>query len=543
MSRRLDRSARNFVITLFLLVAGLPAQAATVLDNFNADHDYQLGNTAGTVWNGMHNVPIVKGTGQFQAFGGTLRIDDLGANVGWDGGRSTAPFLYHTVPAGEDFTATVKVVSQTSGNWSTAGIIARAFTATPPGTGTDHAAQNFVTMTSFRTNDASVNEGTTLMKRIQSGSQVSDVNTSINGSTPINIAPLPLLLRIERVGGGTTYRDFVSDDGGATWQFQSRVRPDAGNPLRNPAIPMEVGLSYMNLGTLIGTAQLDDFAMETYAPKPAPGVPTLTTNIDITAHRGDIVTLSDIRDLGGLNTETMSWQLVAHPTNPLTPPASTTIRVAPTLLPLANGGETALADALGAPLPVDLAQDGSTLFRWNTNVAPNGMMTPQQWAAGTYKWAIRATNDWLQVSNDLLLTINLVVTPTTIPGDYNGDTIINTADYSVWRNRLGQTFDLPNKDPAATTPNVVDREDYNFWKSPYGQRRGQRFERYRARTDDPVAAARGIADDAEHSAVNRSLAACPASHLHYGHNLPYTRTLTSGCDLPVTSTSRWRSPQ
>ena len=56
-----------------------------------------------------------------------------------------------------------------------------------------------------------------------------------------------------------------------------------------------------------------------------------------------------------------------------------------------------------------------------------------------------------------------------LAGDYNQDGFVNAADYTVWRNHLGQTFDLPNKDPEALTPNVVDREDFNFWKARYAE--------------------------------------------------------------------------
>jgi hypothetical protein len=54
-------------------------------------------------------------------------------------------------------------------------------------------------------------------------------------------------------------------------------------------------------------------------------------------------------------------------------------------------------------------------------------------------------------------------------GDYNNDGTINAADYTVWRNHLGQTFTLPNEKPNAATPGLVDREDYDFWNSRFGQ--------------------------------------------------------------------------
>ena len=54
-------------------------------------------------------------------------------------------------------------------------------------------------MTSFRENAANVDEGRTVMKRVQNGALLNDVGVSINGTTPANIAPLPILLRLERV--------------------------------------------------------------------------------------------------------------------------------------------------------------------------------------------------------------------------------------------------------------------------------------------------------------------------------------------------------
>jgi Lamin Tail Domain len=48
-------------------------------------------------------------------------------------------------------------------------------------------------------------------------------------------------------------------------------------------------------------------------------------------------------------------------------------------------------------------------------------------------------------------------------GDYNGDHVINAADYTVWRNNLGGSS-LVND----ATPGVVDVEDYNYWKAHFG---------------------------------------------------------------------------
>ena len=64
------------------------------------------------------------------------------------------------------------------------------------------------------------------------------------------------------------------------------------------------------------------------------------------------------------------------------------------------------------------------------------------------------------------------VTPTGLPGDYNGDNTVNAADYTVWRDHLGQTFQLTNENPADANPGVVNQADYAFWKSQFGMTLG-----------------------------------------------------------------------
>jgi hypothetical protein len=61
--------------------------------------------------------------------------------------------------------------------------------------------------------------------------------------------------------------------------------------------------------------------------------------------------------------------------------------------------------------------------------------------------------------------------PSEVPGDYNGDGTVNAADYTVWRDHSGQTFQLTNE-VAGVTPGVVTTEDYNAWKSRFGNTGG-----------------------------------------------------------------------
>lgn len=405
--QRMELSATRVVLgcaaiaTFAFLSMVAPAGAAVISDNFNANHDYTTGDTTGTIWTAMENIPLLVNQTVHDANvsnAGTLTVGDNGTfdqdndpmtappGMGWEGGRSTAPFLHTAVPAGMDFTATVKITAQTSGQWSAAGLIARAANSpTPPGFGADHADENFATMTSFRTDAVNVNEGNTLMKRITAGAQSQDVNIAINAAAPapgsMGNDPLPLVLKLERVGGGINYRGWVSSDGGATYQFQSRVTPPAGNALRDPAVGLEVGLVYQNFGTLAGTAQFDDFTLETYEPLPAPGAPEIATSqTSFTVPRGTVLAqlISDTSGQGG----PFAW--VRTPNLP----------GGDAMINGAQGGTSAL---IQVP-PID-----SSYFRWDT-LAP----------VGNYTVDIVATNDWGQASNTVRLNITIIPEPTTI---------------------------------------------------------------------------------------------------------------------------------
>lgn len=78
---------------------------------------------------------------------------------------------------------------------------------------------------------------------------------------------------------------------------------------------------------------------------------------------------------------------------------------------------------------------------------------------------------------DLLLTFQMedgrtlpglvtYITGSNLPGDYNGDGIVDLADYTVWRNNLGATDEssLNNNGDGGG----VSISDYQFWKSRFG---------------------------------------------------------------------------
>ncbi|MEX2093758.1 MAG: hypothetical protein WD971_13825 [Pirellulales bacterium] len=65
-------------------------------------------------------------------------------------------------------------------------------------------------------------------------------------------------------------------------------------------------------------------------------------------------------------------------------------------------------------------------------------------------------------------TVTLQVLAALLLGDYNGNGIVDAADYTVWRNNLGANITLPNEDPTQT-PGWVTVDDYAVWKSHFGE--------------------------------------------------------------------------
>jgi hypothetical protein len=58
-----------------------------------------------------------------------------------------------------------------------------------------------------------------------------------------------------------------------------------------------------------------------------------------------------------------------------------------------------------------------------------------------------------------------------VPGDYNEDGTVNAADYTVWRDKLGQSVQLANE-VAGVTPGMVTPEDYDAWRIRFANTSG-----------------------------------------------------------------------
>jgi hypothetical protein len=91
--------------------------------------------------------------------------------------------------------------------------------------------------------------------------------------------------------------------------------------------------------------------------------------------------------------------------------------------------------------------------------------------------------DWLQLRDAdfyfawVDFTDPLQPQATVVPGDYNGNSVVDAADYTVWRDSLAQTgtglaADGTGPGLDGIPDGVVDAHDYDFWKSKFGNTSG-----------------------------------------------------------------------
>ena len=77
-----------------------------------------------------------------------------------------------------------------------------------------------------------------------------------------------------------------------------------------------------------------------------------------------------------------------------------------------------------------------------------------------------ATKELRVSGNNIIL--RMPFTGTILVGDYNGNGVVDAADYVVWRKNNGTTNVLPN-DPAGGT---IGATQYNNWKANFGKTPG-----------------------------------------------------------------------
>ncbi len=101
------------------------------------------------------------------------------------------------------------------------------------------------------------------------------------------------------------------------------------------------------------------------------------------------------------------------------------------------------------------------LIDWTSTQSGAFDMLSLPMLAGSLEWDTSLLN-----SNGVL---SVVAASVTLAGDYNGDHVVDAADYTVWRNHLGQSFALTNETESLGT---VDQADYDAWKANFGMADG-----------------------------------------------------------------------
>lgn len=157
-----------------------------------------------------------------------------------------------------------------------------------------------------------------------------------------------------------------------------------------------------------------------------------------------------------------------------------------------NAGSTALFD-IAAPGVSDLLTVTGNLSVANGfilqvvldgSVSASSLVAGNSWnlfdfasASGTFNQAnfilpagLSSGLAW-NTSNLLTTGVLSVMAAPVVAGDYNGNGVVDAADYNVWRERLGQAGTLPNKDPS-DNDNMITQAEYNFWKSRFGATSG-----------------------------------------------------------------------
>jgi hypothetical protein len=122
--------------------------------------------------------------------------------------------------------------------------------------------------------------------------------------------------------------------------------------------------------------------------------------------------------------------LFDHDDNPVTPPLDTTMREVIRNDPAFEGGER---------VEIGFGQ------------GPNGEL-----------YIINKRNTWIY------LVTNSV--PADVLGDYNGNGVVEAADFVLWRKTLGSTTDLrANGDNTGESAGVIDAADYQYWSADFGK--------------------------------------------------------------------------
>lgn len=170
------------------------------------------------------------------------------SGVGWEANNNTGPLLFRNVNEAELVSVKAKISSQTSGNWSLAGVIVRMPNPLDAADGTE----NWQTAWSFRpgTDDF----------RFQSNSVTAGVEAEVNNAG-LTVDDLQYL-RLDNLGGGMfqAYRGSGPEEA-IVWTsaMDANMMPAPQTNVSLSSIPLQVGVAGGALGELAGSSVLFDW--------------------------------------------------------------------------------------------------------------------------------------------------------------------------------------------------------------------------------------------------------------------------------------------
>lgn len=316
-----------------------------------------------------------------------------------------------------------------------------------------------------QTNDSQVSIAGATVNSNGSSSRIVDLGRIfVNG-----VVPAPQALTLNKAGANGTYFE-VTTGGSAASSLTGRFNAMRTNQTDTKAI--DVGL---NASTSTSAAGLKS------------GTVTVD-NLDITTAGGTGRGANDAND-----TFSVSLKVLDHATPSFTWPTLSTV-----LSPSLNFGNFALGDptlslnfkvynllatpGFTADMDFDTFSGAGNTSAFSTNLAVSAgslvlagdtfhtftaMLTAT--TVGTFSATYTLNFSDENIAGALSKSIMLTLTgKTRLAGDYNGDLVVNAADYSVWRNRFGQSvaaYSSADGDGNGTINNL----DFNVWRSHFGQ--------------------------------------------------------------------------
>jgi hypothetical protein len=118
------------------------------------------------------------------------------------------------------------------------------------------------------------------------------------------------------------------------------------------------------------------------------------------------------------------------------------------------------ADVAGVPLALSVSDSGDYSLLLTADADPSHSPIDPSAALSNQLYTLEYRTDSLLGSQ-----VTLLMAPP-LPGDYNHDGMVDSADYSVWRDSLGSTTKLA---ADGNGNGIIDAGDYDLWLSQFGR--------------------------------------------------------------------------